>query len=1731
VSGLYSQWIYNKGETIMKKLSRNCGKIIFPNSLIGFFVVLVLMSNASLSYSQTTTRVNLDSSGNQATGGLSQNSFVSADGRYIAFESAVSNLVPGDTNGFSDIFVHDNQTGQTIRVSVGNGGVQAVGGASTEPFISSDGRYVAFRSMATNLVPGDTNGLSDIFVHDTVTHQTTRENIGVGLMQAMGGQSFHPSVSDDGRYSVFESAATNLVVGDTNGVSDIFLHDRYGGMTFRVTQGSLGQGNGGSYKPHISPDGIKVVFASYASNLVPGDTNGFSDIFIYNRQTTQTFRVSLDSVGAQGNGHSDNPVISPEGTFVAFQSSASNLVPGDNNGLDDIFIRDLLTGVTSRVSSNIFGGDADGGSINPSISENGRYAAFQSSAGNLVLGDFNNAADIFVYDSVTGDIYLASIDNNGIQGNGSSMNPSISEDGAYIAFESSATNLVPGDTNGNKDIFLYSGGDTQPTDITPPTGALYVGYGDATNTTTVTLTLSCSDTSDCTHMCISNTPSCSSWENFAEIRTGWTLTSGDETKTVYVWFRDGAGNETATPYSDDIVLDTTPPTVALSINSGAATTDTRSVTLTFSCTDVTGCSQICISNTPSCSSWEDFAETKTNWILPSQVGNNTVYAWFRDGVENETLSPSSDSIVVADITGPSTVATPLSGVYPGTRNITLICNDDISGCQTTYYCLGTGCTPTTVYNGPVAVSSSAVLRFYSVDMMNNSESVRSEAYTIDPNASYTIKVSVNSIGQQGNRESGSYYDEGHISISGDGRYVAFQSSASNLVPGDTNGATDVFVHDILTGQTTRVSVDGNGIQGNNGSDKPSISADGRYVAFVSYADNLVPGDNNATGDIFVHDRQTGQNEIVSIDSNGNQANVASDQPSISADGRYVAFMSYANNLVPGDTNGLQDVFVHDRLTGNTIRVNVDSEGNQGVQVMGLVHTSLPSISGDGRYIAFESDVQLTPDDNNNRSDVYVHDMLTGQTTKIILNVANDYEVFYDVGTREPAISADGRYVAFVGSHWDFGPIVYIHDRQTGENTQIYNVYCYESGLWTCSPTSYHPSISADGRYVAFHSDHNNLVPGDTNDVEDIFVHDRQTGQTIRASVDSNGNQANGGNEGNGPPVISADGRHVAFFSPATNLVIGDDTNDPWGDVFVHSLGNIQPTDSDGDGIPDSNDGCPNDPNKVQPGICGCGLTDNDSDSDGTPDCHDACPIDSAKVTPGICGCGIADIDSDSDGIADCVDQCPSDINKTVAGICGCGVLDTDTDNDGTADCHDSCPLDPNKINQGICGCNVADTDSDSDGKADCIDNCPSQFNPDQRNVDGDVNGDVCDICPADSSNTCDTNKSASCSIGVSGSTCATQDGSVAIIIPAGALGSDTSLSLTAIGSNYELSTNLGKATALFGVNIQPEGLEFLTPVTMIFSWHDTDNDGKIDGTTIKEEALLITKNNHAITDRCRQEAGCDMVANTFTFQVSSLSEFVLLVLNDEPLVWDIASQLPNDPLDAPRQVNTGINVYASFTDTGFTDIHTAVWDWGDGTTDPGIVNEASGEGTVTGSHIYTNPGVYSVSLTVTDDDMLSGTGLFQYVVIYDPNGGFVTGGGWINSPDGSYVANPVLTGKANFGFVSKYKKGATVPTGETEFQFKIANLNFHSDSYDWLVTAGSKAQYKGTGTINGAGNYGFMLTAIDGQITGGGGTDKFRIKILDKATDTIIYDNMLGTSDDSNPTTVIGGGSIVIHKK
>ncbi len=427
--------------------------------LLSSAAMLLVVSTAP-AMAQVTSRVSVDSGGQQGNG-HSYDSPISADCRYVAFESHATSLVAGDTNGYSDVFVHDRQSGTTERVSIATGGAQG-DRASWEPSISAeipaDGRYVAFASDATNLVTGDTNGYTDVFVRDR--QSGTTERVSVATDGAQGDRaSWQPSISADGRYVAFASDATNLVSGDSN-FRDVFVHDRVNRTTERVSVDSSGaEGNGLSWSPSISADGRCVAFDSDSSNFVPGDTNGHHDVFVHDRQGGTTERVSVATGGAQADNDSDGELmISAYGRFVAFRSEASNLVAGDTNSIYDVFVHDRESATTERVSIATGGVQADDLSYMPSISADGRYVSFASYATNLVAGDTNDALDVFLHDRHSGMTEQVSVDSSGTQGNFGSTFQSISADGRYVAFGSSATNLVTGDTNLAWDVFVRDRG-------------------------------------------------------------------------------------------------------------------------------------------------------------------------------------------------------------------------------------------------------------------------------------------------------------------------------------------------------------------------------------------------------------------------------------------------------------------------------------------------------------------------------------------------------------------------------------------------------------------------------------------------------------------------------------------------------------------------------------------------------------------------------------------------------------------------------------------------------------------------------------------------------------------------------------------------------------------------------------------------------------------------------------------------------------------------------------------------------------------------------------------------------------------------------------------------------------------------------------------------------------------------------------------------------------------------
>jgi Tol biopolymer transport system component len=391
-------------------------------------------------------------------------------------------------------------------------------------------------------------------------------------------------------------------------------------------------------------------------------------------------------------------------------------------------------------------------------------------------------------------------------------------------------------------------------------------------------------------------------------------------------------------------------------------------------------------------------------------------------------------------------------------------------------------------------------------------------------------------------------------ISADARFIAFESAASDLVDGDTNSVNDIFIRDLVAQTTERISISTSGGQSNATSFAPVVSADGRFVAFISLADNLVEDDENDRLDVFVRDRAKQTTERVSVHTSGAEADGNSMIVAISADGRIVAFLSAATNLVDDDTNGYWDIFVHDRVLQITSRISVSPDGEEGNN-----HANAPDVSADGRYIVFESAASnLIENDTNGFKDVFMRDRQTGEVAR--LNVSSDGEES-DGGARSPSISADGRFIAYfsdatnlVEGDQNEQRDIFLRDRTTGETTLVSIASSGEQG----DGPSYAPAVSGNGRFIAFVSDAENLIANDDNEQPDVFLRDRIAETTILVSVGAAGESPD---DGSATPDIDETGRRVTFQSDASNLV-EDDTNGR-ADIFLRRLDPAADLDGDG----------------------------------------------------------------------------------------------------------------------------------------------------------------------------------------------------------------------------------------------------------------------------------------------------------------------------------------------------------------------------------------------------------------------------------------------------------------------------------------------------------------------------------------------------------------------------------------
>ena len=829
---------------------------------------------------QVTERVSLAAGGVQATGD-SFESAISADGRFVAFRSLAANLVPGDTNGWGDIFVRDRLSGTVERVSVDSGAVQA-NADSFESSISADGRFVAFRSLASNLVPGDTNGLSDIFVRDR--QLGTTESVSVDSAAAEGdGPSFDPSISADGRYVAFASASTNLVAGDANARLDIFVRDRTGATTERASVDSGGlEGDEDSTDPSISGDGRTVSFASEATNLVVGDTNTISDVFVRDLQAATTVRASVDSVGTQGNDVSLDPSISADGNFVAFSSIATNLVAGDTNGAGDVFVRDLQGGATERASVATGGGQADSDSWTPAISGDGRYVAFATIATNLFPGDVNGWDDVVVRDRLATTTEPASVTTLGGMSLSESSTPSVSGDGRFVAFVSPATNLVPGDTNGAYDVFVRERG---PGTVNL---SISIGLGGAPGN---------GDSLD---------PSISADGRYVAFTSNATnLVLGDTNGFRDVFVRDRQLSTTVRVSVDSASTQANDHSEHPSISANGRYVAFESVATNLVAGDTNGVTDVFVHDLQSGATVR--ASVDTAGVQGN--GNSTAPACSGSG-DAVAFESDATNLVAGDTNGKTDAF--VRGGLASLVSTTVRASVSSTGAQGN----GDSTNPSISSSGALVAFDSA-----STNLVTGDTNAKVDVFVRNVTSGATTRWSVKADGSQANG------DSTEPAMSGSGLLVAFQSDATDLVPGDSNLAVDTFVRENAAGRTGRVSVDSGGTQGlMGGSTRPSISFDGRHVGFTSDATNLVAGDTNGSSDIFSNDGLTGETVRSSVDSGGLQATGASGGSSISGDGRFLVFDSLASNLVLGDTNGFRDVFLRDEGVASSFHAYCFGDG-------------------------------------------------------------------------------------------------------------------------------------------------------------------------------------------------------------------------------------------------------------------------------------------------------------------------------------------------------------------------------------------------------------------------------------------------------------------------------------------------------------------------------------------------------------------------------------------------------------------------------------------------------------------------------------------------------------------------------------------------------------------------------------------------------------------------------------
>lgn len=882
------------------------------------------------------------------------------------------------------------------------------------------------------------------------------------------GDSCVPLISPDGRYVLFASTANNLLPNSsTNPLPvwappsmNVYLCDRTNGtMTLvSVNLAGTGGGNGDSWPAGLSTNGGYALFESSASDLVAGDTNSASDIFVRDLGNQSTLLVSASTNGGIANGASRSAVMTPDGRFVAFVSAANNLVPGDTNGITDVFVRDLQAGVTTlasvgAVSTN---GSSEGGSSEaPDLPPDGRYIAFFSTATGLVAGA-GTGGDIYVRDLVAGTTAWASVGARpAVQtvlgaANAVSFNHALSADGQYVAYEA-----------------------CPPTSSSLVTAGLILRYGLTTGQTDL-------------------------------VHTNAYVTSG--------------------PYEDINSLDLTP--------------DGRFIAFVANTNGTVG-TNTCILVWDAQTGAMTLASGDLNHAAP--VGATCHWP---------VMTP--DGRFVAFLSSAANLTTnTLNGLYHlYVRDLqagwTTLVDADTNGA-------GAGLSPIT---SPRLSADGRFVAFEGPDgsLVPNDNNRSFDVFVRDLAANTTAIISAHAPGAASLSPNGSS-GIGAFALSADGRYLALSSDADDLTSNDTNGLRDIFVRDLLLGANLLVSVSTNGVTSGNGcSTVPGLSSNGRYVVFSSSASNLVPSDTNQAQDVFLRDLQAGTTTLVSVNRTGaGSGNNASFWPTISADGRYILFRSRATDLAAGSfmfTYGTENLFVRDCQKATNYALTTLGVTAAAMTPDGHYAAFDGAVSGGSRLFVWDcraaaqaysstfiscANLGLSP------SGKRLAYWPTATTSLSILDwtsnrtwvAASSFSVPARAGLR---FSADDRLLAYaVKTASSLPSQVCLYDCQAGTNLLVSHPYANPAA--PANGDSDAPDLSPDGRYVVYRSTATNLVPGATHGQPAIFLYDCWSNATVLVSADHSG----GGNANNRclAPLFGGDGQTLLFASWASDLAAQD----------------------------------------------------------------------------------------------------------------------------------------------------------------------------------------------------------------------------------------------------------------------------------------------------------------------------------------------------------------------------------------------------------------------------------------------------------------------------------------------------------------------------------------------------------------------------------------------------------------